>query len=203
VLREIERRKAVQREAERRKQEARGQQEKYYNRGKKEREFKEGDRVMVRDNTKVGWFQDKREGPYRVEKKLERNNYLLFDYNRHRWLKRNVESIVINKLDEVDEHLKREESKKFREEGKGLVWQKKQQKEVEKEEGPIEGKRVSVWFEDKKKEFRGVVRRKEEGENYEVEWENKKEGREIVDLKRVNLTSDKSNTERWRLILPR
>ena len=62
---------------------------------------------------------------------------------------------------------------------------------------------MSVWFEDKRKDFRGVVRRKEEGESYEVEWEDKKEGSEIIDLKRMNMTNDKSNAERWRLMLPR
>lgn len=59
------------------------------------------------------------------------------------------------------------------------------------------GTRISVWFEDCSKSFRGSVVAIMGNERYEIAWENKSEANEIVHLQYQNCTKDPSNTERW------
>ena len=79
---------------------ASNKQEEYYNKGKKENKFEEGDRVMVKNNNKKSWKEDNREGPYIVEKDLGRGNYLLKDITAYKWKSMNIEAMELVKLNE-------------------------------------------------------------------------------------------------------
>jgi len=71
------------------------QQEFYYNKGKSTRIFKENDWVLVYDNHRKGYQSDMRRGPFRVEKVLLDDNYLVHDHNLAKWNKFNVEKLKL------------------------------------------------------------------------------------------------------------
>jgi hypothetical protein len=69
-------------------------QKEYYDEGKKNRFFKEGDLLLVKNHAKTQWNQDMRVGPYRIEKVLKYDNYLLYDQCKKSWKKVNVEMLI-------------------------------------------------------------------------------------------------------------
>lgn len=71
------------------------QQEFYYNKGKSSRLFKEGDWALVYDNHRKGYQSDMRLGPYKVEKALADDNYLIHDHNLGKWNRYNVEKLKL------------------------------------------------------------------------------------------------------------
>jgi len=93
------------------------QQQHYYNKGKKVNKFKEGDWVLVYDNYRKGYQSDMRKGPYRIEKVLCDDNYLIFDHNLFSWKRFNVEKLklYVPSLDALELPLV-EEPKEYREE---------------------------------------------------------------------------------------
>jgi hypothetical protein len=72
---------------------AQEQQRKYYDDGKVRRQLSVGDWVLVWNDRKSNWHQDKRIGPFKVEKKLPNDNYLVFDHLQHSWKEYNVEKL--------------------------------------------------------------------------------------------------------------
>jgi hypothetical protein len=195
VREEIENRKKLQEKAIINKEFARERQEYYYNKGKKERAFKEGDVVMIRDNQKSKWLQDFRKGPFVVEKRLERDDYLLTDRGRQRWFRENVENMELCRLDHVKEFEKKEKERLEKEKaGSAKSSNEKQQHEL------TIGKRVLVWFGDKRKDFRGTIVDILGEEKYEVEWDNKSQKNEVVELRARNMTREKTNEDRWVLM---
>lgn len=72
---------------------ARDKQQLYYDIGKKNRNFKEGDWVMVVNKNKVKWNQDDLVGPYRVEKVLSNDNYLIHNHFSSSWNVYNIQQI--------------------------------------------------------------------------------------------------------------
>jgi hypothetical protein len=57
--------------------------------------------------------------------------------------------------------------------------------------------RVSVWFDDKGKCYRGIIRRVDENDWFEIEWTDQKEPNETVRLEQCNRTKSKANPDRW------
>jgi hypothetical protein len=71
------------------------QQQYYYNKGKSTRLFKQDDWVLVYDNHRKGYQSDMRRGPYKVEKALGDDNYLVHDHHLGKWNKYNVEKLKL------------------------------------------------------------------------------------------------------------
>jgi hypothetical protein len=67
----------------------------YYDQGKKINKFKENDWVMIYDNYKKGYLSDLRKGPYKIEKVLANDNYLIFNHNLYTWREFNVEKLKL------------------------------------------------------------------------------------------------------------
>jgi hypothetical protein len=197
VRREIENRKNIQKKVIENKEIARERQKIYYNKGKREVKFKIGDRVMVKDNKKTGWRQEDRKGPYKVEKELERGNFLLKNLMNMKYEKMNVESMELCKLDELDEYIRKEKVNKNLENVKDDMILDNKNNIKEKD---MLNNRVNVWFNDKNKYFRGRIIKELGGNKYEVLYDDKREGIEEVVLKRDNMTREKSNSERWNII---
>src|SRR3990167_7987712 len=71
------------------------QQQYYYNKGKSTRLFKQDDWVLVYDNHRKGYQSDMRRGPYKIEKVLLDDNYLIHDHHLGKWNKYNVEKLKL------------------------------------------------------------------------------------------------------------
>jgi hypothetical protein len=82
--------------------EAKKKQEEYYNQGKKIRQLEENDWVMVENHYKRGFIGDKRVGPFRVEKKLPNDNYLIFNHLRHVWSPVNIQYLTKVEMKDID-----------------------------------------------------------------------------------------------------
>lgn len=57
--------------------------------------------------------------------------------------------------------------------------------------------RVSVWFDDKGKCFRGRIERVADNCWFEIEWIDQNEPNEVVQLEQCNRTKDVTNPDRW------
>jgi hypothetical protein len=64
-----------------------------YNEGKKLREFESGDMVMVKNRNKKRKMEDDRIGPFMVQCRLNKTNYLVFDHRRWSWSEYNIEDM--------------------------------------------------------------------------------------------------------------
>jgi hypothetical protein len=184
----VEMRKKQFKEAKQLNEEMRERQKEYYDRGKKERKFRAGDWVLVTNFYKSKWIEPKRLGPFKIEKVMENNNYLVYDHYRNNWKKYNIENLT----------------KYYFEENLRASQQKEEERETKSPERELQqGSRVRVWFEDKKKNFKGTIRKKLENERdeYEIDWDDKTQEREIVELRKDNMTKEKSNEDRWSFIL--
>jgi transposase InsO family protein len=80
---------------------ARIKQKAYYDVGKKDRKYMENDWVMVVNKLKVKWNQDDLVGPYRIEKVLPNDNYLIHNHFKSNWNVYNIQQIG-NKVDVYD-----------------------------------------------------------------------------------------------------
>ena len=200
IKKELERKEALRKEVMRNKDEASERQKEYYDKGKKNRSFEVGDRVMVTDNKKTSWHQEKRKGPYLIEKKLENNNYLLKNLISLKYEMVNVEMMILCKLDEFEEYKRLEEERESKDKGVKVKDIKNNIKDKEKVRGVKVGDRVNVWFEDKQKYFRGEVVRGLGEDVYDVRYDVRSEGIEEVVLDEKNRTRDKNNEDRWNII---
>ncbi len=61
---------------------------------------------------KTQWQQDLREGPYRIEKVLKNDNYLLYDQYKKSWKKVNIEVMKLYKERDLKEKIEKNESGK-------------------------------------------------------------------------------------------
>jgi hypothetical protein len=89
---------------------------KHYDKGKKERRLKVGEWVLIENFYKSKWIEQKRIGPFRVEKVMENNNYLIYDHLKNNWKKYNIQHLVKYKFNEIDkktESDEKEESSKL------------------------------------------------------------------------------------------
>ena len=195
VKEELRKREELRKKVVEKKEEARMRQRYYYNKGKKVRWFEEGDVVMMKDLLKNSFYQDKRIGPFVVMRELGKGNYLISDEGRKVWKKVNVSLLEkcelqsMKKLEEVEEERKVEE-KDFQ--------LRKKVGEVDMEK--LVGRRVSVWFQDKKKNFRGTVKEKLPEDEFIVDWDRKGEKSERVRLSKGDFTTDRRNGDRWSLL---
>jgi predicted RNA-binding protein len=171
--------------------ESRMKSKQYYDEGKKIREFKEGDLVMVLNRKKKSKFDDDRVGPFKIEKKLGKSDYLIFDHRLWKWDQYNISQLYWPEGNAM-KSIPLDYSKKE------MIRDSEPEEKLEK--SIVVNDRVRVWFEDKKKNFRGIVRSVLSDERYMMEWENKSEAPEIVELKASNRTDDPLNTDRWEFI---
>jgi hypothetical protein len=109
----------------------------------------------------------------------------------------NIESMELCKLDELDEYIRKEKNNKIIEEIKGNIIVDKRNM---KEKTELINNRVNVWFNDKNKYFRGRIIKDIGDDKYQVLYEDKREGVEEVELKMINMTRERNNTERWNII---
>ncbi len=75
IKEEINRLKKFNNEVKKNKEVATNRQKNYYDKGKEEKKYKEGEIVLIRNVKKSNWMQELREGPYRIEKVLKDDNY--------------------------------------------------------------------------------------------------------------------------------
>jgi hypothetical protein len=68
-------------------------QKNYYDKGKKLRKLRAGDFVLIENFYKTKWVEPKRLGPFRIEKVMENNNYLIYDHFRNNWKKYNIQHL--------------------------------------------------------------------------------------------------------------
>lgn len=146
---------------------------------------------MVTNFYKTKWIEPKRIGPFRVEKVMENNNYLIYDHFRNNWKKYNIENLTKYFFDEGSwNNEEKEENEKLN----------PKSPKVEQEREREVGSRVRVWFDDKQKNFKGTIRSRVEEDKFEIDWEDKKQEREVVELRKENMTKRKENLERWSFI---
>ena len=101
------------------------QQQYYYNKGKKSNIFKENDWILIYDNYRKGYQSDMRKGPYRIEKVLSDDNYLVFDHNLFSWKRFNVEKLklYVPSLDSIELPLLEEQDETRVEPGMEIIVQ--------------------------------------------------------------------------------
>ena len=80
-------------------------QKKYYDKGKKLRNLRVGDFVLIENFYKTKWVEQKRLGPFKIEKVLENNNYLIYDHFKNNWKKYNIQNIKKYNFTEDDKKL--------------------------------------------------------------------------------------------------
>ncbi len=94
VREEMKLRSEVRKEVSKNLVESKDVQKKFYDVGKKMRKFKVGELVMVTNHYKKKWVDDKRKGPYVVEKVLPLDNYLLYDRFTDHYSRWNIQYLV-------------------------------------------------------------------------------------------------------------
>jgi hypothetical protein len=201
---------------------ARNVQKHYYDEGKKEKFFEEGAYVMLTNFKRSKFIDDKRVGPYKVEKVLDNNNYLL-SFGNDTWRAYNIKDlfapdskgIVIDpskrKIDlpERQKISKDDFFKKFMEKNDEVIAVPVEAPLVqssipvvvdEERRGndDVVGNKVKVWFNDKSKYYEGHVVKKKDNDLFEVKWGNNK--REEVKLSPKDETRDEKNEDRWSVI---
>ena len=70
-------------------------QQYYYDQGTKKVIFKENDWVLVFDNYRKGYQTDKRKGPFKIEKVLLNNNYLVYNHLLATWRQYNADKLKL------------------------------------------------------------------------------------------------------------
>jgi hypothetical protein len=85
----------IQKEAKANIEKSKLTQQYYYNKGKSTRKFNQDDWVLIYDNHRKGYQSDMRRGPYKIEKVLPDDNYLVHDHNLGKWNKMNVEKLKL------------------------------------------------------------------------------------------------------------
>jgi hypothetical protein len=58
------------------------------------RVLKAGEFVLIDNFYKKKWIEPKRLGPFKVEKVMENNNYLIYDHFRNNWKKYNIQNLT-------------------------------------------------------------------------------------------------------------
>jgi hypothetical protein len=104
----IEMRERQRKNVEGKTKEEKEKQKKYYDQGKKERKLRAGEWVLIENFYKKRWIEPKRLGPFKVEKVMENNNYLIYDHFRNNWKKYNIENLKIYNFSEYDKKLEEE-----------------------------------------------------------------------------------------------
>jgi hypothetical protein len=74
---------------------AKSSQQYYHDVGAKQVIFKENDWVLVFDNYRKGYQSDKRKGPFKIEKVLPNDNYLIYDHLLANWKKYNASKLKL------------------------------------------------------------------------------------------------------------
>ena len=70
-------------------------QQYYYDQGTKKVLFKENDWVLVYDNYRKGYQTDKRKGPFKIEKVLQNDNYLVYNHLLATWRQYNADKLKL------------------------------------------------------------------------------------------------------------
>ncbi|HYN44394.1 MAG TPA: RNase H-like domain-containing protein, partial [Candidatus Limnocylindrales bacterium] len=74
---------------------SKAKQQYYYDKGTKKVCFKENDWVLVYDNYRKGYQTDKRTGPFKVEKALANDNYLIYNHLLATWRQYNADKLKL------------------------------------------------------------------------------------------------------------
>jgi len=191
-------------------------QEEYYNKGKKIRRFKVGDLVMYTNHHKKTVSDDFRTGPFRVEKVLSDHNYLLYDSNTKKWFDANIQDLFWPGDQENIAILNNLNKNKIPVGFKDTILERVVDLPGLEVPVPVPvledprnmGTEVKVWFEDKKKMFKGVITGIADvgrygNDSYWVLFGKNKEKHELVKLDLTNRDDsmqDKANTDRWTIV---
>jgi hypothetical protein len=196
----------------------------YYDKGKKVRTFDEGDWVMTVNFAPLKYYEDKRLGPFKIEKVLPHDNYLVFNHYSFKWLQVNVQFLQLYKPS-IQSKFKYSKSVSVPANQIPIdddpIMLSPLNQNVHDQNVPVQndaalmpndnmqdliGKRIRVWFlpknqpEGKGRYHKGeVVRAGDIADNYVVKFDHKAK-EEIVELKPNDRTVDVANSDRWSLL---
>jgi len=188
---------------------AKSKQKTYYDDNKRNRKFEEGDWVMVINHHKIKVSDPLRVGPFKIIKVLDNDNYLLFNHLRGLFLPYNVSALVPYYYVLVNPKINTNDSVKAKDMGAIIVGGSTIKKSImasptktpkklitgqsiptdqNKKEKELEGKRVTVYWDQYDKWYEGTVKNKIEGTGggYEVLYDDDKSDTYIEDFETLD-----------------